>query len=188
MYLLEQQPDNQTTTEISIKPWGIALIIGLIILFIVGIMLLVKHANKNTSTDEQGQKQGEPHKDPFKWGVVIAVVIACTLIIVPIFVSKTSTSNTMGIITRDIRESDYTYTTSQDLTSYQIAIVPERDIKSCTISLVLYDKNDKSLFSDTITKDNLKKNKSYTYTFEFGFVNSLSGNHVEFNITGKCKG
>lgn len=184
MYLLEQQPDNQTTTEISIKPWGIALIIGLIIFFIVGIMLLVKHANKDAGTDEQGQ--GGPHKKPFKWGVVIAVVIACTLVIVPIFVNKTSTSNKVSMITRDIRGSDYTYTTSQDLTSYQITIVPERDINSCTISLMLYDKNDKSLFSDTMTKYDLAENKSYTYTFEFGFINSLSGNHVEFNITGKC--
>ena len=36
------------------------------------------------------------------------------------------------------------------------------------------------------TKTNLKKGSSYTYTFEFGVVNSLSGNNVKFDVTGTC--
>ena len=39
----------------------------------------------------------------------------------------------------------------------------------------------------TISKTNLKKNNAYTYTFDFGFVNSLSGSNVKFSITGRCK-
>lgn len=84
-----------------------------------------------------------------------------------------------------INSNDYSYTTSQDLTSYSVTVTPNKNIDICEIECILYDINGKVLFSDTITKENLKKCSSYTYTFDFGFVNSLTGNNVKIYITGK---
>ena len=36
-----------------------------------------------------------------------------------------------------------------------------------------------------MSKTNLKEGKGYTYTFDFGFVNSLSGRKVKIDISGK---
>lgn len=180
--LLTQQPSNETKTEITLTPLGIVLIIALIILIIVGIFVLL--LNKDNDVEEQE----ETHKKSFPWGIIITISIGFILLLIPITLKQTSSpaSKETSLITRNITTSDYTYTTSQDLTSYQLTIVPKKDINSCTISLTLYDKNDKKLFSDTITKYELKKNDSYTYTFEFGFLNSLSGNYIKFNVTGEC--
>lgn len=195
--ILAQQPINQSKTSTSINP--IALIIGLVVLFIVIIIIAVKFSSKNakndindtTINDNNTKKNNEvKNEKSFPHGIILLIVIVATLIIIPFVAVKcssdTSSSDTPTLITRNITKSDYTYTTSQDLTSYSITIVPELDFKSCTIELTLYNSKNKEIFSDTLTKSNLRKDSSYTYTFDFGFINALSGNSVSFNITGKC--
>lgn len=152
------------------------------LLAVVGVIFLLKRLNKNIDKDEQEQQK----KKSFPWRVFITIIILWSISFIPFFIATIDTHNTIIAITRDITNSDYTYTTSQDLTAYQITIAPKQDFKSCSISLTLYDKNNTKLFSDTITKNDLTKNKSYTYTFEFGFINSLSGTNITFNVTGKC--
>lgn len=188
MYLLEQKPANETTTEISIDVWVILLIIVLAILTIVGVFFLLKRLNKDDKDDEKYEMDElkQKKKKSFPWIILITIIILWSIVFIPFFVVTADTHNTTSAITRDITKSDYTYTTSQDLTAYQITIVPKQDFKSCSISLTLYDKNNSKVFSDTITKNDLTKNKPYTYTFEFGFINSLSGTNITFNVTGKC--
>ena len=70
--------------------------------------------------------------------------------------------------------------------SYSVTITPKTNFNSCTVECVLYNSKGEIIYSDTITKEDLKSYSSYTYTFDFGFVNSLVGNKVKYNITGKC--
>ena len=133
---------------------------------------------QNTTTDTDGGSS--------LWGLWLLLPIFIILLVVIIGVA--SSSGDFGIISRDLKSSDYTYeTSSQDLTSYSITVIPKRDIDHCDIHLTLYNSKGEKLFSDTISKTNLKEGSSYTYTFDFGFVNSLSGRQVKYNITGKCK-
>ena len=77
-------------------------------------------------------------------------------------------------------------TTSQGLTSYSITITAKVKINTCNVEVKLYDDNGKVIFSDTQTKNDLLKGASYTYTFDFGFVNALSADEINYKITGKC--
>ena len=133
--------------------------------------------SQNTTTETDGGSS--------LWGLWLLLPIFIILLVVIIGVASSSSGS--GIISRDLKSSDYTYTTSQDLTSYRITVIPKRDIDNCDIQLTLYNSKGEKLFSDTISKTNLKEGSSYTYTFDFGFVNSLSGSKVKYNITGKCK-
>ena len=91
-----------------------------------------------------------------------------------------------NLMTRDVVSSDYSYTTSQDLTGYLVTIVPKTDMNNCDVELKLYNYGGELVFTDTISKTNLKKDNSYTYHFEFGIVNSLFGSSVRIAVTGKC--
>ena len=154
------------------------------------------HCGKNLTDSNQKQENKRPDlsrkeaseekEDSSLWGCwLLFLPLFLTLLIVVIGVA--SSSNGIGLVARDLRSSDYTYTTDQDLTSYRITIVPNRKIDNCDIELTLYDSNGKKLFSDTIQKTDLKEGNSYTYTFDFGYINSLSGCKVKFNSTGRCK-
>ncbi len=92
------------------------------------------------------------------------------------------------IIERNLTSSDYTASKSQDLTACSITITAKTKITTCTVQCTLYDKNGKVLYSDTMTNPNLAKDLSYTYTFDFGFMNALTGSKVQYQITGKCTG
>ncbi len=153
------------------------------------------HCGKNITLNNKEQ-ENEQHKlsknesteikeGTSLWGLWLLLPIFVILLVVIIGVASSSTGS--GIMSRDLKSSDYTYTTSQDLTSYRITVIPKRDIDNCDIQLTLYNSKGEKLFSDTISKTNLKEASSYTYTFDFGFVNSLSGSKVKYNITGKCK-
>jgi len=133
--------------------------------------------SQNTPTETDGGSS--------PWGLLLLLPVFIILLVV--IIGATSYSRGYGIISRDLKSSDYTYTTSQDLTSYRITVIPLRDIDSCNIQLTLYNSKGEELFSDTISKTNLKEGSSYTYIFDFGFINSLSGSEVIYNITGKCK-
>lgn len=127
----------------------------------------------------------ETKKETALWGAWLLLPFFAILLVVIIAVASDASGS--GTASKDLRSSDYTYTTSQDLTSYSITVTPERDIRSCDIQLALYNSKGEKLFSDTISKNNLEKGRSYTYTFDFGFVNSLTGNKVNYSISGKRK-
>ena len=84
-----------------------------------------------------------------------------------------------------LRTCDYSYSESQDLTSYTIFITPNRDIKNCSIELTLYNENGAKIYANTITKTNLVDGSTYAYTFEYGVTNALSGSKVYYTITGE---
>ena len=86
-----------------------------------------------------------------------------------------------------LRSSDYSYSTSQDLTSYTIFITPNTDLKNCSIELTLYDENGAKIYANTITKTGLANGSTYAYTFEFGITNALYGSKVYYTITGERK-
>ena len=132
------------------------------------------------------QNKAESSGGSSLWGCWLALPIFLIIFVI-CAIGIASTMDGGGIGARDLKSSDYTYTTSQDLTSYRITVVPNRNIKNCDIELNLYNSKGDLIFSDTISKTDLKKNNAYTYTFDFGFVNSLSGSNVKFSITGRCK-
>ena len=74
----------------------------------------------------------------------------------------------------------------QGLTTYTITITPLVNINSCNVNLTLYNRKGEALYSDTQSKTNLIKGNSYSYTFEYGVLNSLTGSSVQYKITGKC--
>ena len=125
----------------------------------------------------------DAEKDPSLsyFGIFIGILIF-VLIVALVFVAIFNND----LLVRDLTSSDYTCTTSQGLTSYNITIKPKLDVKSCDVTISLSNSSGKEIYSDTITKTELKKGNSYTYTFDFGFINSLSGYKVKYSITGKC--
>ena len=161
--------------------------------------------NLTESNKEYKNEQNIPSKNEFakttegssRWGLWLLLPALVILLGVIIAVASSSngseTKNGSGIknvseiLSRDLNSDDYTYTSSQGLTSYRITIIPKRDIDNCDIQLTLYNSKGEKLYSDTISKTNLKEGSSYTYTFDFGFVNSLSGSEIKWSVTGKCK-
>ena len=110
------------------------------------------------------------------------------VIIIAIFLAIASANpKGNGIFTRNIKQDDYSCTTSQGLTSYSITITPNKYFINCDVELELYNSSGKIIFSDTITKTNLKKNSSYTYTFNFNISSTLTGDSIKFTVTGNCK-
>ena len=181
--MLAQQPGNQTKTSISSNSLGIILAI----IFILFLVIMIFVAFKDTGTKDASEDENKKKKH-IPLGVIFTIFCLFLIIGVPLILitNNNNSSKSSGLITRNIRKSDYTYTTSQDLTSYSITIVPELNFNTCTIELTLYNSQNKKIFADTLTKSNLKKNSSYTYTFQFGFINSLSGDNVTFEVSGKC--
>ena len=88
---------------------------------------------------------------------------------------------------RDITKDDYSYIDKEGIGSYSIIINPNTDIKEFTVSCVVYDSNDNVIYSDSITKYDLSENSSYTYTFDYGFANSLQGSYVRCSFEGKVR-
>ena len=84
-----------------------------------------------------------------------------------------------------LRTCDYSYSESQDLTSYTIFITPNTKLKNCSIELTLYNENGAKIYANTITKTNLVDGSTYAYTFEYGVTNALSGSKVYYTITGE---
>ncbi|MBQ9782351.1 MAG: hypothetical protein IJW26_04110 [Clostridia bacterium] len=103
-----------------------------------------------------------------------------------LFITLISSVGCSTMLSRDINKNDYSYTTSQGLTSYTITITPKVDMTNCDVMLKLYSSSNEEVYADTISKTNLKKGNSYSYNFEFGFMNALVGNSVRLNVTGKC--
>ena len=142
------------------------------------------------------QTKNEGKKESFvvaKFFLNVIAIFACMFISLFALVKCSMNSDSTGnifdqIIERDIKKSDYTARTSQDLTSWSVSITPNLDFNSCTVECIVYDSKGQIVYSDTKTKENLKEGKPYTYTFDFGVVGALKADHVSYKITGKCFG
>ena len=119
-------------------------------------------------------------KEPSSWGlwVFLAVFVIFLLISTPLVAAFSK---------REVTSKDYTITTSQGVTTFMVTVTPERNFIECDVEVTLYNSKGKKIYSDTISKENLKKGSSYTYTFNFGVINSLSGYEVKYDIDGKCR-
>lgn len=119
--------------------------------------------------------------------LIIAGIIGLFFAIIKISMNVDSNGNIVDkIVERDLTRSDYSISTSEGLTSYTITITPNKKINSCNVQLTLYNSKGEIVYSDTITKNDLMKNTSYSYKFDFGFINALSGSKVSYKVTGKC--
>lgn len=116
--------------------------------------------------------------------MMFALILSVVLIVNNADSSDTNNSQ-ITIDSKKLTRNDYEYTTSQDINSYSVTIIPKVDIKNCDVEIKLYDSDGDLIYSDTMTKTNLKEGKGYTYTFDFGFVNSLFGRKVKIDISGK---
>ena len=144
-----------------------------------------KNVNNQNETVVENEETSEEKTSALKGFFILFIPF---IIIISIFLAIASSNGSgSGLLTRSIKDGDYSCTTSQDLTSYSITIVPNKYFDKCEIELKLYNSSGKNIFSDTISKQNLKKNSSYTYTFDFGFVNSLTGSSIRYTVTGKCR-
>ena len=133
----------------------------------------IQHQNESTKTEEVERN----------WGILL--FFPFILLIIVVIASIAPHLNCSDIVNRDLSTSDITYTSSQDLTTYTIIVTPKRNIKQCDVQLTLYNSDGETLYSDTISKTDLKEGYPYAYTFDFGFVNSLSGTRVKYKFTGK---
>ena len=119
----------------------------------------------------------------------ILLILFFIIFIVAIIIDKDSkptvASSSVYETDNRLKSYDYSYSTSQDLTSYTIFITPNRDLKNCSIELTLYNENGAKIYANTITKTNLVDGSTYAYTFEFGVTNALSGSQVYYTITGE---
>ena len=83
-----------------------------------------------------------------------------------------------------MRQSDYSVSTSQGLTSY--TITANVKINACSVKLKIYDNSGKVIYSDTRTKNDLLEGSSYTYKFDYGFGNALLAEKISYRVSGKC--
>ena len=85
---------------------------------------------------------------------------------------------------KQITIDSFNYKFEQGLSSYTIIIIPEEDIDSLSISLMLKDKNKEIIYQDTINKSNLIAKQTYRYKFEYDFISSLEGNSISWDYQG----
>jgi hypothetical protein len=123
------------------------------------------------------EKTAESQKDNTALGCLLALIIIFVTIVLLVAVI-------VSIIPQEISPDDYTVNCTQGVTSYSVEIIPTRNIDNCYVEIILYDRYGDELYSETISKTNLKKGIPYTYKFEYGVINSLSGYEVKCNITG----
>lgn len=148
---------------------------------------LEENSVKSTIEQKNDNSSGSGCGTALIFLLVIGAIIGILFAIVKINMNEDSNGNIVDkIVERDITKSDYAVSTSQGLTSYSITITPNKKLNSCNVQLTLYDSKGNVIYSDTITKNDLMKNSSYTYTFDFGFTNALSGSKVSYKVTGKC--
>ena len=62
----------------------------------------------------------------------------------------------------------------------------EQELNYCTVEFKLYNSNNEVLYANTITKQDLLKDRSYNYKFSCGFFIFFFGSKYSVNVTGKC--
>ena len=127
------------------------------------------------------------------WSIFVKFLIITfiSFLIVFVIIKVGSNSGSDGnvinnIVERDITSNDYYVKTSQGITSFSVVIIPNRKIKTCSVECNIFNSSGDVIYSDTITKSNLSMDSSYTYTFDYGFLNALSGYSASYRVTGKC--
>lgn len=151
-----------------------------------------KPASVPTPAPVRAPNAVEPATKKHNSGAVIAVTLVLLAVVITagIFIAKALTGtntdpNTANKVTeRALENSDFSASGSQDLTSYTVTITPTIAIKTFTVALTLYNSKGSSLYSDTQSKSSLSRYTSYSYTFDFGFVNSFSGSYIRCFYTG----
>lgn len=147
----------------------------------------VEEKNENTINDNEISTNSGCGKSIGISLLIILLSIAIVFVVIKIASNSDSNGNIVDkIVERDITKSDYSMTSKEGLTSYTITIVPNVKMNTCSVELKLLDSKGNVIYADTITKSDLKKGSSYSYTFEFGFINTLSGSKVSYKVTGKC--
>lgn len=117
--------------------------------------------------------------------LMVIIVSFSFLFIRSCIIGKSSDNIPNGVTERNLTSNDYSVSTSEGLTSVTITITAKRDIKQCNVAVTVHDKSGNAIYSDTITKTGLIKNNSYSYKFDYGFLNALSGSTYTTEITGK---
>ena len=126
---------------------------------------------------------------PFLIALLIVFVIfpLSVFIIYKISSNSDSSGNIVDkIVERNITSSDYDITKSEGLTSISFNITPRVKMNTCTIEFKLLDSKENIVYSDTISKSDLMKGSSYTYTFKYGFTSALSSSKYSWRVSGKC--
>lgn len=120
--------------------------------------------------------------------LIIFVIFPLTIFIICKISSNGDSSGNIvdKIIERNITAADFDITRSEGLTSISFTITPKVKMKTCTIEFNLLDSKENALYSDTISKNDLMKGSSYTYTFKYGFTSALSGSKYSWRVSGKC--
>lgn len=113
------------------------------------------------------------------WGLLLFIPIILIILGFVIYIITT-----VALQPKAITPDDYTYSTSQGITSYSVTVTPKHNFDRCDVEFTLYGSNGQKLYSDTISKTDLKEGRSYTYTFDFGVANAISGYEVECEISG----
>ena len=143
-----------------------------------------------TSLQTENKTSQEKKKHPFLVFLLISVAsFALFFGIVKLAINSDSNSGVVDkIVERDIRQSDYTVSTSQGVSSYTVTITPKYKFNSCSVLCQVYDDNGKVIYGNTITKTNLAKNNPYSFTFEFSLTVMLSADKLSYRVSGKCVG
>lgn len=125
----------------------------------------------------------------FTFLIVIAIIFGVLAIVFKVNQNADSKGNIFDKITeRSITKNDYCVTTNQDVTAVIIIVSPLINIKYCDVECKVYDDDNSLIYIDTISKNDLIKNKTYSYTFDYGTANAFFADHFTYNITGKCVG
>lgn len=137
-------------------------------------------------------EQDKSNKKIWRLIIIISVILLIVSISIFIIVKITSNNNSndnptedSGII-RSLKSTDYTMTYVYNLTSYQITIIPNRDISTCTVELTLNDHYGAQIYNEWIIKHDLHEGELYTYIFEHGMVILVSDNQTSIEVTGYC--
>ncbi len=132
-------------------------------------------------SDENAEKQENK-------GCLLAILLIIVGIVFAFFVIKfivDNSNNGGSLLETQITQNDYSVNTSQGLTTYTVTITPKTDIKTCTVEFKFMNSNGAVVYADTITKTNLNKGSSYSFTVELGVVGALQSSQVRYTVTGK---
>ena len=92
---------------------------------------------------------------------------------------------TEKLVERAITDKHYSVITTQDDTTYTIMLTPNIDIIYCDVQCSFYNEDSNLLYSTTHSEENLIKDNTYTFIFDYSDLNDYEVSFVKYYITGK---
>ena len=92
---------------------------------------------------------------------------------------------TEKLVERRITDKHYTVVTTLDETAYTLMLTPNIDIIYCDVQCSFYNEDSALLSSTTLSEENLIKDNTYTFIFDYSDLNASEVSFAKYYVTGK---